>query len=221
MKRLILAAIVLLLLPVVSSGQGMMRLYRVMYSVSGSYSSGRTDTDLKFPVATAGSEFSHETVQIATRNGAFVSRNLLLGVEFDWRSSWGESKPAPNPSNQRIRQFDRELFLGPLVRWYQPMSVRWFVYPELAVGYQHALGEYEETSSTTSTLPATTSVRGVGLSAGAGLGYFLTRNIVLDATVRYSHRWLQGSYYVAGQPDVDAEITGGSINLIVGLQLLL
>lgn len=221
MKRLVFAAVALLLFPAVSSGQGMMRLYRAMYSVSGSYSSGRTDTDLKFPAATAGTEFSYESIQLATRSGAFVTRSLLIGVEFDWYSRRGEIKPSPNPSNQRARQFDRELFLGPLLRWYQPMTVRWFVYPEVAVGYQHALGEFEESNVMSSTLPATTTASGVGVFAGAGLGYFLTRNLVLDATLRYSHRWLEGSHEVAGQPDIDAEISGGDVSVLVGFQLLM
>ena len=221
MKSLVFAFLAIFLLPLSSPGQGMMRLYRMMYSVGGSYSTGSTDTDLKYPGAAAGTQFDHETAELSLRGGAFVTRNLVLCIEFDWQSSWGESRPQPNPSNLRVKQFDRELFLGPMLRWYIPMTVRWFVYPEASVGYHHYLGEYQESSSSISTLPATTSARGVGVHAGLGAGYFLTRNIVLDATVRYGHRWLNGSYEVSGQPDIDAEIRGGDIGLLVGFQLLM
>ena len=38
---------ILFLLPGSLSAQGMMRMYRMMYSVSGSFSSGQNDTDIK------------------------------------------------------------------------------------------------------------------------------------------------------------------------------
>jgi hypothetical protein len=220
MRIPVILVVILLFVPAAMQGQSLMRLYRMMYSVSGSYSSGQTDTDLKYTAGPAGSEYDHETIMLSTRNGYFVSRSVVLGFEFDWQQGKGEVRPRPNPTNARYRQFDRDFFFGPLFRWYQPMSVRWFVYPEVSVGYHHYLGEFEESSSSLTTLQTTTYARGVGINAGAGLGYFLSRNLVLDATIRYSHRWLGGGYQVPGQPDVDVEISGGEIGLLLGLQFI-
>lgn len=203
------------------SAQGMMRMYRTMYSISGSYSSGNTTTDIKGPAGTIGSELSHEAVRLATRNGYFISRNLALGFEFNWEQGRSDSRPDPNPTSYRFKQFDRHLFVGPLLRYYQPLSVRWFTFPELSVGYRHYMGEMEENSSMLSTLPATTYARGVGINAGAGIGYYLSRNIVLDATLRYSYNWLSGSYQIPGQQDLDINMQGGEIGILFGLQLLM
>jgi opacity protein-like surface antigen len=220
MRSLVFVVTTLLLLPAAMHGQSLMRMYRMVYSIGGSYSSGTTNTDLKLPSGTVGSDYEHETVQLATRNGYFVSRNFVLGMEFNWQQGRGETRPNPNPGSNRAIQFDRELFVGPLFRWYQPMTVRWFIYPEVSLGYQHFLGEYEESSSTNITLPATTTARGFGLNAGVGLGYFLSRNVVLDATVRYSRRWLTGEFQVPGQADFDVEISGGAVELLFGIQFM-
>ncbi len=221
MKTVIFLSLSLLCLPAALGAQSMMRMYRMMYSISGSYTSGSNGTDIKFGTGTSGADMDYETVRIASRNGYFVSRNVLLGLELSWDQTRGENNPQPNPSNYRFKQFERQLFIGPLFRWYQPMSVRWFVYPEIAAGYRHYLGETEESGSMITTLPETTTARGVGVNAGLGIGYFVSRNVVLDATVRYSHHWLNGSYEIPGQPDIDAEITGGEIGILFGLQLLM
>ncbi len=212
---------ILFLLPGSLSAQGMMRMYRMMYSVSGSFSSGQNDTDIKGVGAPSGTEFDYETVRIATRNGYFVSRNVVLGLELSWDQTRGESRPKPNPRNERYKQYERSLFVGPLLRWYQPLSVRWFAYPEVSLGYRHYLGESEASSSTVTTLPVTTTARGFGINAGAGLGYFLSRNVVLDASLRYSYGWLSGSYQTSGQPDLDVDMKGSEIGILFGLQLLM
>lgn len=220
MRSLVILVTTLLMLPAAMQGQSLMRLYRMVYSIGGFYSSGSTNTDLKMPSGTVGNDFEHETVQLATRNGYFVSRNFVIGLEFNWQQARGETRPDPNPGSNRAIQFDRDLFVGPLFRWYQPLTVRWFVYPEISLGYQHYLGEFEESSSSFSTLPATTTARGFGLNAGVGIGYFLSRNVVLDGTLRYSHHWLTGDYTVPGQPDFDVDISGGAVDVLFGIQFM-
>jgi opacity protein-like surface antigen len=221
MKTVIFLAFSLLCLPAALGAQSMMRMYRMMYSISGSYASGSSGTDIKFEDGTSGTDIDHETVRIASRNGYFVSRNVAMGLELSWEQTRGESNPTPNTANYRFEQFERHLFIGPLFRWYLPMTVRWFLYPEIAAGYRHYLGESEVSSSSITPLPVTTTARGVGVNAGLGVGYFLSRNVALDVTARYSHHWLSGSYERPGQPDIDAEITGGEIGILFGLQLLM
>lgn len=221
MRTVFFLAISFIILPSVLTGQSMMRMYRTMYSISGSYSSGHTNTDIKAPNGTIGADMDHETIRLSTRNGYFVARNVAVGFELNWDQQRNETTPQPNPTNYRVKQFDRNFFVGPLLRWCQPVSVRWFMYPEVSLGYRHYLGESEESGLALSTMPVTTSARGLGINVGAGIGYFLSRNIVLDATLRYSYNWLTGRYEVPGQPDIDAEIQGGEIGILFGLQLMM
>lgn len=220
MRSLAILVAAILLLPLAAPGQSLMRLYRMAYSIGGSYSNGSTDTELKTVGGTSRSEIRQETVRLSMRNAYFVTRNAALGLELSWEQGRGESRPEPNPINYREIVFDRTLYAGPLFRWYQPITFRWFLSPEVSVGYLHYLGEYEESSAVTSVLPATTSARGVGLRAGAGIGYFLTRNVVVDLSIRYSHGWVSGEYQVPGQADLDIDISGGEIGGLFGFQFL-
>ena len=220
MRSLVILAAAILLLPLASPAQSLMRLYRMAYSISGSYSNGSNDTELKFATGVSKNEYRHETVRLSMRNAYFLTRNAALGLEFSWEQGRGESRPEPNPTNYREIVFDRTLYAGPLFRWYQPVTFRWFLYPEVSVGYLHYLGEYEESSAVTSTLPATTSARGVGVRAGAGIGYFLSRNVVVDLSIRYSHGWVDGHYQIPGEADQDIEISGGEIGGLFGFQFL-
>ncbi len=220
MRTAFILALTLFIFPAMLSAQGMMRMYRSMYSVSGSYSSGNSATNIR-SVGSIDAEQSHEFVRLSTRNGYFISRNVALGFEFFWDQGKTETRPDPNPTSYRYKQFDRDLFIGPLLRVYQPLSVRWFTYPELSVGYRHYLGEMEENSSLLNTLPTTIAARGIGINAGAGIGYYISRNIVLDATLRYSYNWLRGSYQIPGQQDLNVDMQGGEIGILFGLQLLM
>ncbi|MBE0644065.1 MAG: outer membrane beta-barrel protein [Bacteroidetes bacterium] len=221
MKAVIFLASAIVLLSGSLSAQGMLRMYRMMYSVGGSFSSGQNDLDIKGTTGSTGSELDHETVRLSTRNGYFISRNVVFGFEFTWDQTRGESRPKPNPTNARYKNYDRNLFVGPLLRWYLPLSMRWFTYPEISVGYRHYLGESEASSSTVSTLPVTISARGFGANAGLGLGYFISRNVVLDASLRYSYNWHTGSYEIPGQPDLDVDFHGSEIGILLGLELLM
>lgn len=205
-----------------ASAQGMMRFYRMSYGVSGWYSNGSADLDISQSGSrTPLTDIDREHLWISTRNGFFIARNLLLGVEFNWTQSSSTGRPEPNPTGFRSEVFERRLFFGPLLRWYQPMSVRWFVYPEISAGYSHFLHEQEETDIINITLPATISARGFALHAGAGMGYFLTRHVVFDATLRYMHAWRDGDYEVPGLQDRDTDMTEYDIQLLLGFQILI
>jgi len=220
----ILASFLLLFcfLTTTASAQGMMRFYRTAYGVSTWYSNGSADLDIsQSGVSAPLTDIERESVHIATRNGYFVTRNLLLGIEFSWMQSSSTGRPDPNPTGFRSELFERRLFIGPLLRWYQPMNVRLFVYPELSVGYSHYLHEKEETDIVNITLPASISARGVAVHAGAGMGYFLTRHVIFDATLRFMHAWRDGDYEVPGLQDRDVDMTEYDIQLLLGFQLLL
>jgi hypothetical protein len=218
------AAFLILLLvavPALTQAQGLMRFYRMAYGISGFYSNGSSTLDIGFPAGTTGSEVNQESIRLSTRLGHFFSRNFVMGIEFNWEQGSSEVLPDPNPIGYRLETYDRRLFLGPLFRWYQPMTHRWFLYPEVSVGYSHYLGETQENSLTANVLPSTTTARGIAVNAGAGVGYFLTRNVVFDASLRYMRAWRTGEYEVPGQPDVDVDITEYDIQLYFGLQLLI
>lgn len=214
-------AVLLLTLPALTQAQGMMRFYRMAYSISGYYSTGGHSTDIDFPAGTSGSDMDRERIRLATRNGFFVSRNFLLGVEFNWDHASGDLQPDPNPDGARLETYERRIFIGPLLRWYQPMTPRWFIAPEFSIGYTHFLEERENYSLNMTNLPETTSSRGFGLNAGAGIGYFLTRHLVFDAALRYTHAWRSGTYEVPASPDRDVEMTEHDIQLFFGFQLLI
>lgn len=205
-----------------ASAQGMMRFYRTSFGVSGWYSIGGSDLDIsQSGSGTQLTDIDRETLHISSRNGFFFTRNLLLGAELTWSQRISTGRPEPNPTGFRSEVFERRLFIGPLLRWYQPMNVRWFVYPELSVGYSHYLHEQEETDIINFNLPATTSARGVAVHGGAGMGYFLTRHVVFDATLRYMHAWRDGEYEVPGMQDRDVDMTEYDIQLLLGLQILI
>ncbi|MDT8324270.1 MAG: outer membrane beta-barrel protein [Bacteroidota bacterium] len=214
-------AFLLFALPAPAEAQGLMRLYRMAYGISGYYGNGGHSTDIAFPGATTGSDMEHEYIRLTTRNGYFVSRNFLLGVEFNWDQAGGELRPDPNPDGYRLETYERRIFIGPLLRWYQPMTPRWFLYPEFSFGYTHYLEESEEFSLTANALPTTTTARGFGVNAGAGIGYFLTRHVVFDAALRYMHAWRSGEYEVPASPDREVDMTEHDIQLFFGFQLLI
>lgn len=209
-----------LLLPAALGAQNMMRMYRMSYSVSGMYASGASTTDIAFTGGTTGTKVDNESVRLSTRNGYFISRNVVFGAEVSWQSERDESQPRPNPANYRYTEAQRDIFIGPLIRWYQPVSMRWFVAPELSVGYRHYRGTAEESGVNIDPLQRSNNAHGVGLNGGIGMGYFLSRHLVLDIAVRYSHHWLSGSHEIPGQPDFDLDRSGGEIGILLGFQLL-
>ncbi len=214
-------AVLLLTLPALSQAQGTMRFYRMAYSIGGFYSNGGHSTDIAFPAGGSGSDVETETIRLATRNGYFVTRNFLLGVELNWEQGSSESRPDPNPNGERVESYARRMFIGPLLRWYQMMTPRWFLAPEISFGYSHYLGESEAYSLMTTDLPVSTTARGFGVNAGAGIGYFLSRHVVFDAALRYMHAWRSGEYEVPASPDRDVDMTEHDIQLFFGFQLLI
>ncbi|MCB2203829.1 outer membrane beta-barrel protein [bacterium] len=214
-------ALLLLSLPAFAQSQGMMRFYRMAYSVSGFYSNGGSNTDISQQVGKSGSEWDSEQIQLSTRNGYFAARSFLVGVELNWRQNSGELRPSPNPDAYRMESHERRLFIGPLFRWYQLLTHRWYLYPEVSVGYSHYYGETEESSRTLTQLPASTSARGVAVHAGAGIGYFMTRHLVFDASLRYMRAWRTGEYEVPALPDRDVTMDEYDIELLFGFQVMI
>lgn len=210
-----------MLLPASLSAQSLMRMYRMSYSISGMYATGGTKTDVAFTNGTTGTALDYERVRLSTRNGYFISRNVMFGAELTWNYRRDDSRPRPNANNYKYTESQRDIFVGPLIRWYQPVSMRWFVAPELSVGYRHYLGEVEESSMNFAPLQSTNSAQGFGLNGGIGVGYFLSRHLVLDVAVRYSHHWLSGSHEIPGQPDFDLDHSGGEVGMLLGFQLLM
>ncbi|MBN1446950.1 MAG: outer membrane beta-barrel protein [Bacteroidetes bacterium] len=203
--------------------QRMMRNYRMAYSLSGFYSTGSSETNIAqySGSGTFGSNVDRETFRLATRDGYFFTRNLLVGIELGWEQTSSEARPDPNPSGARLESFERRLFIGPLLRWYQPMNVRWFLYPELSFGYSHSLDELEESDVNSGSFPTSTDARGFALHAGVGVGYFLTRYVVFDASVRYMRAWRDGIYEIPTLPDRDVDMNEYDVQLLVGFQLLI
>jgi opacity protein-like surface antigen len=206
-------------LPTIAMSQGLMRFYRMTYGISGFYQTGSSNTDIDFTTGTAGTEVKRDVVRIASRNGFFLSRNFVMGVEFNWEQTTGDSRPVPNLIGYRSESFERRLFLGPLIRLYQPMSMRWFLYPEISFGYSQYLSETEESSIEVNNLPQTVTARGFAFHAGAGFGYLLTRNIVFDISARYMRAWRFGEYDVPGSLDVNVNMKEYDVQLLVGFQL--
>ncbi len=214
-------ALLLFAFPALSQSQGMMRFYRMAYGISGYYSNGSTSTTIAFPAAVSGTDMDHEVIRLATRNGYFVTRNFMIGVEFNWEQGSGELRPDPNPDGYRMESYERRLFLGPIFRYYQSMTHRWFLYPEVSFGYSHYLAESEESSLTITTLPSTITGRGFAVHAGAGVGYFLTRHVIFDVSLRYMRAWRDGEYEVPASPDRDIDMDEYDIQLLFGFQLLI
>lgn len=211
----------LFFLPVITSSQGFMRFYRMTYGISGLYLSGSTDTDIDFSNGSDGMITDREVFRLATRSGFFVHRQFVIGAELGWEQVLSESSPDPNPGGNTVEGFERRVFIGPLFRWYQPVTMRWFLYPELSLGYSHLVSETEQSGIQMRNIQQTVTARGFALNAGAGFGYLVSRNLVFDISARYMRAWRDGEYEVPGSPDVDVDMTEWDLQLLVGLQLLM
>jgi opacity protein-like surface antigen len=223
MRTLAFLTLLFVCFSTVLPAQRMMRYYRMAYSVSGFYSTGSAETNIAqySGSGTFGTNTDRETFRLSTRDGYFFSRNLLIGVDLTWEQTSSEARPNPNPIGARTEAFERRLFLGPLIRWYQPMNMRWFIYPEVSFGYSHYSSDIEETDVTSGALPVSTTARGIALHAGAGIGYFLTRYVVFDAGVRYMRAWREGVYEIPSLPDRDMDMNEYDVQLLIGFQLLI
>jgi hypothetical protein len=203
-------------------GQSMMRMYRSVYSVAGFYSNGRNSVDIDQGAGIRAMGISdHEKVRLSSRNGYFLYRHLAFGGEISWEQESMHQRPDPNPLNFRAQSRDRRLFIGPWVRWYVPASVRWYTALEMSAGYVHARGEQDESTSAYILPRSSTSANGFGLNAGFSMGYFLSRGVALDATMRYSAGWLEGVHAVAGSPDRDLSMEYHEFVLLLGVQFML
>ena len=223
MRALAILALVFVCFTTAAQAQSLMRYYRMAYGLSGSWSTGSAQTDITQTSGTGtfGTDVDRETFRVSTRNGHFFTRNLLIGLDVTWEQTSTEARPTPNPAGARTEMFERRLFIGPLIRWYQPMNVRWFLYPELSFGYSHYGNEVEESDASSAALPVSINARGFGVHAGAGVGYFLTRHVVFDASVRYMHAWRDGTYEIPGFPDRTVDMREYDVQFLVGFQLLI
>ncbi|MCZ7555105.1 MAG: hypothetical protein M5R41_01710 [Bacteroidia bacterium] len=204
-------------------GQSMMRMYRYTYSIAGFFQSSHSSADMDQGSGGVriGGETEREVLQFSTRNGFFVLRHLAIGGEFAWEHRSESYQPDPNPVNFRSRDYANRLFVGPWARWYIPASMRWYTALELSIGYVRQNEENEESTSVY-VLPKTTSTgNGVGINAGLGMGYLLSRGMVLDLTARYGAGWLDGAVRVPGNPDRDLQWDYGELHFLLGLQLLI
>jgi len=220
MRSAVLLAL-LLLMPAISSSQGFMRFYRMTYGLSGFYLTGSSDTDIDFVTGREGAVMDRDVFRVSSRNGFFVTRNFVIGAEVNWEQVLEDSRPDPNPGGNSVEGFERRVFIGPLFRLYQMMTMRWYLYPEVSLGYTHFVSEIQETGLNLGNLPRTITARGFAVNAGAGFGYLLTRNVIFDVSARYMRAWRDGEYEVPGTADVDVDMTEWDLQLLVGFQLLM
>jgi len=196
-------------------------MYRYVYSVAGFYEYGRDATDIaQVGGASFGSSINREVLRLSTRNAYFVMRDLAFGAELGWDQAWSETTPAPNPLNSRTTALDRRIFIGPWVRWYMPVGMRWYTALEASVGYAHSAVESEQSTSVLVLPRNRISAHGIGGKAGLAFGYLLGRSIALDLTARYNIGYLEGTLTVPGMANRDVTIDTHEFSMLGGIQLL-
>jgi hypothetical protein len=218
MRGFVTACAILILAASVATAQPLFHRSRGVASVSGFFTSGTATETIGYTGGDVRAVTDQHMLLISGRGGYFVTPDIALGAEAFWRIDDEMTTPDPNPTYLRTSSEGRTLFLGPWVRWYYPLSVRWVMFPEMSLGYTYQVQD-SEASSSSAAAHVRTLTDGFGLNAGIGLGYFITRAFAVDLTLRYSGAWTSGRYEQIGQPDAPASVSSNGIQALLGFEI--
>jgi hypothetical protein len=139
--------------------------------------------------------------------GYFFANRFVGGFAFQYENTLEEYSQSDGLSSS---VGSNNLIVGPFFRYYVlPSTKKINIFPEISGSYA-----FSKTTSTTSLLPATTSIimRNTGLRYGAGLGaaFFVNNSVAIEVL---------GTYNLRNEKDLDTRIN--SLQFRVGLNYYL
>lgn len=180
---------------------------------------------------------------VSTRNAFFPVKNLAVGLDIQLDVEGKGWKPEDMnkvnyDKNYKEGNGATHIFAGPLVRYYIPVGSVVALYPEASLGYRsyahvmYAEGErafipggslekYEQR--------IITIANGFGFNVGAGIAFRLSEHFAIDVTTRFGGGKIKGktkdesdypsSAQYVKNPEMDTEITFGTIDVLIGFQI--
>jgi outer membrane autotransporter protein len=147
-------------------------------TIGGSFSLSRTKTE--YP---NNSEYTSNSFSLQPSYGYFFLDNFCVGAVLNFSNS--NSTSNPNNTSVDSKSTSRSFGLGPFVRYYIPISDKFYAFGQLS--YVRNWDKYEDWNTN---LPNNKSINkfvSYDLGLAAGISYFLNPHVALDLALGYTH----------------------------------